>query len=79
MMVRTQISLTEDQHDAISRLAASRGVSMSALIREAVDQLVRASGKTAAQALLDLAREHPLPGAAHVGVHHDDHLASGNW
>ncbi len=48
MMVRTQISLAEAQHETITRLA-----------------------------LLDLAREHPLPGAAEVGVHHDDHLADG--
>ncbi len=36
-MVRTQISLTEEQHQGLIRLAARQSISMSALIRRAVD------------------------------------------
>lgn len=42
-MVRTQIQLTEEQADAIKRLAAARGTSMAALIRDAVDRLTQES------------------------------------
>ncbi len=39
-MIRTQIQLTEKQAKALRRTASARGVSMSALIREAVDRVV---------------------------------------
>jgi hypothetical protein len=39
-VVRTQIQLTEAQAAGLKRAAAERGVSMAALIREAVDGLV---------------------------------------
>jgi hypothetical protein len=38
-MVRTQIQLTEEQVARLRRLALSRGLSIAALIREAVDRL----------------------------------------
>ena len=79
MMVRTQISMTSEQHEMITRMAAARGVSMSALIREAVDQLVRASATTAAQALLEFADEFQSPGAAAIALDHDNYLAEGEW
>lgn len=40
-MIRTQIHLTDRQAKALKKLAASRGISMSAAIREAVDRLIR--------------------------------------
>ncbi len=40
-MIRTQIHLTERQAKALRKLAAARGISMAAAIREAVDRLVR--------------------------------------
>jgi predicted transcriptional regulator len=44
-MVRTQIQLTEDEAEAVKRLASERSVSMAAVIRDAVDQYVsRESG-----------------------------------
>jgi predicted transcriptional regulator len=44
-MVRTQIQLSEDEAEAVKRLARERSVSMAAVIREAVDQYVsRESG-----------------------------------
>lgn len=39
-MIRTQISLTEDQLRRLRRVARARGVSMATLIREAVDRTV---------------------------------------
>jgi hypothetical protein len=39
-VIRTQISLTEDQQDALRRLAARRGVSQATIIREALDQIL---------------------------------------
>ena len=41
-MVRTQIQLSEDEARALRRLAAEDSVSMSALVREAVDRLIAA-------------------------------------
>lgn len=38
-MIRTQISLTEDQVKRLRRIAHARQVSIAALIREAVDSL----------------------------------------
>ncbi|CAN5488057.1 hypothetical protein BH20ACT19_BH20ACT19_01860 [soil metagenome] len=38
-MVRTQVQLTEPQAERLRRLAADRGVSMAAVIREAVDAI----------------------------------------
>lgn len=40
-MVRTQIQLSEDEAEAVKRLARERSVSMAAVIRDAVDQYVR--------------------------------------
>ncbi len=39
-MIRTQISLTEEQHARLLRKARQRGVSMATLIREAVEVVV---------------------------------------
>ena len=39
-MERTQISLTEEQAVRLRRIARSRGTSMAALIREAVDRVL---------------------------------------
>jgi hypothetical protein len=74
-MIRTQISLTEEQHEVLLREAGRRGISMAALIREAVDghlderrrrraRLLEAAG-AAESRLGDLAERH------------DDYLASG--
>lgn len=38
-MIRTQIQLTEKQAKALKRAASARGVSMAALVREAVDRV----------------------------------------
>ncbi len=40
-MVRTQIQLTEEQADALKKLALSRHLSIAELIRQAVDNMIR--------------------------------------
>ena len=39
-MIRTQIQLTEEQARELKRIAAERGISVAALIREAVERTV---------------------------------------
>ncbi|MGH8924282.1 MAG: ribbon-helix-helix domain-containing protein [Acidimicrobiia bacterium] len=39
-MIRTQVQLDEKQVKALRRIAADRGVSMAALVRESVDHLL---------------------------------------
>lgn len=39
-MIRTQISMTEEQADALRRLAAARGISQAAVMRDLLDELV---------------------------------------
>jgi hypothetical protein len=41
-MVRTQVQLTEEQVRELRRLAASRGVSMAAIIRDVLDEALTA-------------------------------------
>ena len=54
-MVRTQVSLTEEQYVAVKNIAAERGVSFSAVIRDTVDNLVVLSRRSAAEGLLSIA------------------------
>lgn len=42
-MVRTQIQLTEQQAKAIKKIARARHLSVAELIRQAVDNLIKAS------------------------------------
>lgn len=44
IMIRTQIQFTEDQVGRLRTLAHQRGVSISEVVRQAVDMLVRAGG-----------------------------------
>jgi hypothetical protein len=43
-MIRTQIQLSEDQVEALRQMAAEREASMAELIRQAIDQWLRAEG-----------------------------------
>jgi len=43
-MVRTQIQLTEEQIEALKRLASKKHVSIAELIRQGVDTLIRSTG-----------------------------------
>jgi 16S rRNA U516 pseudouridylate synthase RsuA-like enzyme len=46
-MIRTQIQLTEEQARELKRIAAERGISVAALIREAVAKTLAADDRPA--------------------------------
>ncbi len=48
-MVRTQIQLTAEQAKRIKKIAASRGVPMAQVIREAVDGAIRSGAGTVSE------------------------------
>lgn len=70
-MVRTQISLTEAQYVAVKGIAAERGISLSAVIRETVDNLVALSRRSAAEGLLSIAGTFDS-GRTDVSERHDE-------
>jgi predicted Ser/Thr protein kinase len=45
-MVRTQIQLTEEQARKVKKIAASRGVAMAEVIRDAVEGVIRSNAGT---------------------------------
>jgi len=51
-MVRTQIYLTERQHDELAALAKTLGKKQSELIREAVDRLIDQTGRSRMETVL---------------------------
>ncbi len=71
-MIRTQISLTREQHERLKRRAAERGVSMSELIREAVDAVEADRRSRARQASEVFGRYRS--GHEDVSADHDRHL-----
>ncbi|MEO6120724.1 MAG: ribbon-helix-helix protein, CopG family [Acidimicrobiales bacterium] len=75
-MVRTQISLTAEQHGALTRQAAEKGTSMSALVREAVDHLVeRNDAATAIRDALEMIEKGNFRSGHHdIAVNHDSYL-----
>jgi hypothetical protein len=76
-MVRTQISLTAEQAEGLSRLARERGVSMAALVREGVDAVLaqRVRRERWQQALEMIGKYRSKDGATDVAEHHDAYLA----
>jgi len=78
VMVRTQVQLTEEQAQAVKRMAAERGVSMAEIIRTGIETLVQAQGKPTKE---ELRRRTLLAiGIAHSGLgdlasNHDEYLA----
>jgi len=48
-MVRTQIQLTEQQAQALKRMAVAQGLSMAELIRQSVDQFIQYAAKPGTQ------------------------------
>jgi hypothetical protein len=76
-MVRTQIQLTEEQAAKVKRLAAERGVSMAALIREAVDRIAgegSAEDEKWKRAMAVVGKFRDKDGADNVGEEHDRYL-----
>ena len=78
-MVRTQISLTQDQMDRLHRVAVARGVSMAAVIRDAVEtDLAHDDNRRNLTRAVDAIRASTFPdgeGKTDVSRRHDDYLA----
>ncbi len=77
-MVRTQIQLSEDEAAAVKRLATSRGVSMAAVIRAAVDRYVERESEESLAS--KWARSMAAVGSLQSGItdlsqRHDDEFA----
>lgn len=80
-MVRTQIQLTEEQAAAIKRIAAQRGVSMAAVIRDAVDGILDGDERRARWERALSVIGQGSSGLPDVGQDHDRYLdeAYGDW
>ena len=80
-MIRTQISLTEDQMRRLRREARNRHVSLAAVIREAVDRVVPdedARRRDRIEVLLAAAGS-AASGTGSVARDHDAELAGNRW
>lgn len=75
--MRTQIQLTEEQMTLLREASAERGVSVAALIREAVDRALADRQRSAdwALALSVVGKYRDVDDATDVSVRHDDYLA----
>lgn len=80
-MIRTQVSLTEDQMRRLRLEARRRHVSLAAVIREAVDRVVpdeEALRRDRVDALLAAAGS-AASGTGSVAREHDDVLGEDSW
>ena len=77
-MVRTQIQLTEEQARKVKKIAASRGVSMAEVIRDAVEEAIRSNAGTLSEErrtrALEIAGKF-RSGKKDVSKKHDAYLA----
>ena len=78
VMIRTQIQLTEEQSRALKLLAAQQGKSVSELVRQSVDQLIKSAHFTD----LEERRRRAIAAAGKfrsghtdLSTEHDRHLA----
>jgi predicted DNA-binding protein len=76
-MVRTQILFTPEQAERLHRLARERGVSMAALVREAVDAAFERDDREDRwqRALAMIGKYRSKDRAADVAENHDKYLA----
>ena len=74
-MIRTQIQLTEEQASRLRRLAADRGVSMAAVIRDALDSAVSDNDRDARWERALATAGSGDSGLADISAEHDRHLA----
>jgi hypothetical protein len=78
-MIRTQISLTEDQMRRAKRCAARRGISLAALIREALDRALDTDADQRRRHIASEAVGGYRSGWSGVSVEHDEVLAEPDW
>jgi hypothetical protein len=74
-VIRTQISLTAEQMEALRRVAAERGVSIAAVIRDAVDEVIDGGDWPERRRRALAAAGRFSSGRTDVSVDHDEHLA----
>ena len=77
-MVRTQVQLTESQARTLRRIARREGVSMSEMVRRAVDQVVVSErmgnrDEIKKRAIAAIGRGHS--GIGDLSARHDEYLA----
>jgi hypothetical protein len=58
---RTQLLLDDELHRRLRETAAERGISMGALIREAIDEKLSSAQDARAQAIQELLDTEPVP------------------
>jgi hypothetical protein len=58
---RTQLLLDDDLHRRLREIAAQRGISMGALIREAIDEKLSSVQDDRAEAIDELLAAEPMP------------------
>jgi predicted DNA-binding protein len=75
-MVRTQIQLTDEQAQRLRRLAAERGVSMAALVRDGVERVLADDNRAELwrRALSVVGKYRDVEGAKDVAENHDRYL-----
>jgi predicted transcriptional regulator len=80
-MIRTQISLTEDQMRRLRREAHRRRVSLAFVVREAIDQVVPDEDVERARRIETMlaAGGSAASGTGAVARDHDDVLAGDRW
>jgi hypothetical protein len=79
-MIRTQISLTEEQMLSARAVAKRRGISLAQLVRTALDDLLESAPEEAIRARAIQAVGGFRSGRSDTSVDHDDALASdGRW
>jgi hypothetical protein len=80
-MIRTQISLTEEQMRRLRREARRRQVSIAAVVRDAVDQVVPDADDLRRSRIDTLlaAAGSTASGTGSVAREHDDVLAGDRW
>lgn len=74
-MIRTQISLTEQQMRRLRRLAARRSQSLAGLVRDAVDAMLEREGLEQADERVFRSVGRYGSGRSDVAREHDEHLA----
>ena len=75
--MRTQVQLTDEQSARLRAMSAERGVSIAALIREAVDRSLRDVSREADWSLARsvVGKYRDRGGATDVSTNHDEYLA----